>query len=57
MGTRAANFRSICALLVVIPARLVCLAREESLNPGPFARQPRARVTQTEASMINMNSK
>jgi len=29
----------------VIPARLLCLAREESRNPGPFARQPRARVT------------
>ena len=32
----------------VIPARLRCLAREESRIPGPFARQPRARVTNPE---------
>jgi hypothetical protein len=37
----------------VIPARLLCLAREESRNPGPFARQPRARVTRTVARLKN----
>jgi hypothetical protein len=39
--------------LFVIPARLSCLAREESRNPGPFARQPRARVTNAECVLPN----
>jgi len=37
----------------VIPARLPCLAREESRNPGPFARQPRARVTQQKLKLTH----
>ena len=30
----------------IIPARLLCLAREESRVPGPLARRPRAGVTE-----------
>jgi hypothetical protein len=37
---------------IVILARLFCLAREESLNPGPFARQPRARVTENNSPPV-----
>jgi len=37
----------------VIPARLLCLARERSRNPGPFARQPRARVTQQKLKLTH----
>ena len=35
----------------VIPARLGCLAREEPRNLGSFARQPRARVINSECTL------
>jgi hypothetical protein len=37
---------------IVILARLFCVAREESLNQGPFARQPPARVTENSSSPV-----
>jgi hypothetical protein len=40
-----AGSRESSSSVFVIPARLLCLAREESRISGPFARQPRARVT------------